>query len=47
MLPDVALMVVVPRAKAVANPALLTVAMLATDDAHVTEVVRVFLLPSV
>src|SRR5262249_61331522 len=48
--PEVALMVVVPAATAVARPwvplVLLMVAVPVTDEAHVTDVVRFWVLPS-
>jgi hypothetical protein len=44
--PEVAVMVDVPAATACANPALLIVATEAFDDAHVADLVRSLLLPS-
>jgi hypothetical protein len=45
--PDVAVIVPVPAATAVASPPLLTVTTAVLDDDHVIEVVRFCVLPSV
>jgi hypothetical protein len=43
--PDLAVMVVVPGVTAVANPALLTVAIAVADEVHLTVLVRFWVLP--
>jgi hypothetical protein len=43
--PDLAVMVVVPGVTAVANPALLTVAIAVADEVHLTVLVRFCALP--
>jgi hypothetical protein len=44
--PDVAVIVLVPEEKVLANPPLLTVAMLLADEDHCTMLVRFCVLPS-
>ena len=46
MLPDVALMIAVPSATVVAKPELLTVMMVGSEEAQITELVRFEVVPS-
>ena len=47
MVPDVAMMFVVPWPTLVATPVLLTVETVGADELHTTELVRFCVLPSV